>query len=502
MDFSEILELMIERNASDIVLSVGAPVQIKIEGNMSPVNSDILNSEDVHNLVYSILSKAQITSFESTSELNMALRVEGIGRFRINVFRQMGEIALVARHITASIPSIQKLGLPQILEELIMEPRGLLLMVGGTGTGKSTSLASMIDYRNQRQTGHILSIEDPVEFVHQHKMSLVNQREVGLDTESYQSALKNAMREAPDVIMIGEIRDMETMKSAIAYSETGHLCVSTLHANNANQAIDRVINFFPQSAHRQLLLDLSLNLRAIVSQRLPRGVQGKRIAAVEVMLNTPYVSDLIQKSEIGKLKDAMQKSRILGSQTFDDALFDLVEQGKLDIKEALAHADSKNDLSLRFRLDGMGSKSKIKMDVAYSKSVDFSHYHTYRIKQVSIDRKFSDRAELIENSIRSAMRKKNLQESLDGADIEIQYVFIPQPSAGKKLKEIKNPVSSGIDINMDLKTHGLLRVTLVDIEKKKPIWQVSASRELAVQPRSQADMNKDADYLFSEYPPA
>jgi twitching motility protein PilU len=501
MEFAQLLELMIDGKASDLFLSVGAPAQIKVEGNMVHVGDGDLNSEDIHHLVYSILTKAQISEFESTSELNMALRAEGIGRFRINVFRQKGEIALVARHIVAMIPSIEELGLPGILKNLILEPRGLLLMVGGTGTGKSTTLASMLDFRNQRQTGHILSIEDPVEFVHEHKMSLVNQREIGIDTESYATALKNAMREAPDVIMIGEIRDKETMKSAIVYAETGHLCVSTLHANNANQAIDRVINFFPQNEHKQLLQDLSLNLRAIVSQRLPRGVSGKRVAAVEVMLNTPYVSDLIQKAEISKIKDAMQKSRTLGSQTFDDALYELVEQGKLSAEEALQHADSRNDLSLRFRLEGTGARSRIKVDVAYAKSVNYSDFQIYRIRQISVDEKYEDRVHLFENAFRNTMNKKGFRESREDAEMEVQYVFASKPSVSKKMKEITNPVSSGIDLVLDTKLHGLLKISIVDLSRKKAIWQIVATMELAIKPRPQKVVNKDADYLLSEFPP-
>lgn len=352
MGFSDLLEKMLANNASDLFLSVGAPVCLKIEGEVVPVSDGRLSSSQVNALVFSVLDDEQIVTFETCSELNAALRVEGIGRFRLNVFRQMGEIALVARHIKHELPSIDELGLPSLLHELIMEPRGLILLVGGTCTGKSTTLAAMIDYRNTHKTGHILTIEDPVEFVHEHKKSLVNQREIGLDTESYAVALKNAMREAPDVIVIGEIRDSETMKSAISYAETGHLCLSTLHANNANQAIDRIVNFFPEEAHRQLLQDLSLNLRAVISQRLPRDKKGKRVAAVEVMINTPYISDLIAKGDVGRIREAMIQAHESGCQTFDDELFQLVKSKRLSKDEALQNADSRNNLSLRFRLAG------------------------------------------------------------------------------------------------------------------------------------------------------
>ena len=479
------------------------PPQLKVEGVLTPVGDKPLTSTDVHQLVYSTLSDQQAKTFEATSELNMALRVQGTGRFRINVFRQMGEIALVARYINAEVPSIESLGLPSLLKDLVMEPRGLILLVGGTGTGKSTTLASMIDYRNSHTTGHILSIEDPVEFVHPHKKSLVNQREVGLDTESYAVALKNAMREAPDVILIGEIRDAETMKSAIAYSETGHLCLSTLHANNANQAIDRVLNFFPEDAHQQTLQDLSLNLRAIVSQRLPRGRRGKRVAAIEVMLNTPYISDLVAKGEVSKIREAMHQSRELGCQTFDDALFDLVEAGKLTEDEALRHADSRTNLSLRFKLEGRhaSSKTSLKKDVAYAKFVDFDRYQSYRVRRVNVSEDCMDRAPLLEESLHVVLNEKGLTEDEDNPDLEVQYVFTSHPLDALTLKDIDNPVTAAIDVESDLRRHGVLKIVLADIRTHKAVWRVTASRELALKPRTQAQFNNDTGYLFSEYPP-
>ncbi len=343
------LQLMVKHQASDLYFSAGAPVGIKIEGRTRYVDDRKLPAEEVQSLAYSILDDEQIAVFERELEHNSALVVEQVGRFRINLFRQRGTVAMVVRHIKEDIPSIDELNLPPILENLVMRPRGLILVVGATGSGKSTTLASMIDHRNRLETGHILTIEEPIEFLHQHKKSIVDQREVGLDTHSYARALKNAMREAPDVILIGEIRDRDTMQQAIAYSETGHLCLSTLHANNANQALDRIINFFPDTAHRQLFVDLSLYLQAIIGQRLIPGVDGKRVPAVELLLHSPFVADLISKGEITGLKEAMADSEQHGMQTFDQALFRMCTEGRITVDEALAHADSRNDLGLAIR---------------------------------------------------------------------------------------------------------------------------------------------------------
>jgi twitching motility protein PilU len=309
----------------------------------------------VRKLAYSIMNDDQVKEYEATMEGNLAISISGLGRFRVNVFRQRGDVAMVIRYIKGKIPSIEDLNLPQKLKDLIMEPRGLVLVVGSTGSGKSTTLASMIDYRNDNQTGHILTIEDPVEFLHTHKKSVVDQREVGLDTLSYEVALKNAMREAPDVILIGEIRDQQTMQHAIAYAETGHLCLSTLHANNANQALDRIINFFPDTAHRQLYMDLSLNLKAVVSQRLIKSTDGQRVPAVEIMLLSTFVAELIQKGDIHAVKEAMEQGTERGMQTFDQALYKLYKEGKITLENALGNADSRNNLSLRIRLDESGN---------------------------------------------------------------------------------------------------------------------------------------------------
>lgn len=356
MDITHYLKLMVEKNASDLYFSTSAPVNIKIEGVTSSLGGAPLPPGVAQKIAYSLMSEAQIKEFEENWEMDLAISARNIGRFRVNVFKQRGEVSLVMRYITAKIHSLEDLSLPPILRELVLEPRGLILVVGATGSGKSTTLASMINHRNQNKTGHILTIEDPIEYIHQHGKSIVNQREIGLDTHTYTSALKRAMREAPDVIMIGEIRDRETMQQAIAYSETGHLCLSTLHATNANQTLERIINFFPESMYKQLFVDLSLNLRAVVSQRLVIGKDKKRVPAVEVLLNTPHVQDLIQKGAISEIKDAMEQSNEQGMQTFDQALYNLFAAGKIDEQEALDYADSRNNLGLRIRLAREGMR--------------------------------------------------------------------------------------------------------------------------------------------------
>lgn len=358
MDIFDYLKLTIKEHASDLFLSVGAPPTIKVEGISRPIGDALLTSEDVAMMARSMMSDAQQKEFEETMELNIALSLDDFGRFRINVFRQRGEVALVARYILGVIPSIEELNLPPILSSIVMEERGLVLIVGSTGSGKSTSLASMIDFRNSQHSGHILTIEDPIEYIHHHKKSIVDQREVGIDTLSYDNALKNAMREAPDVILIGEIRDRSTMKNAIAYAETGHLCISTLHANNANQAMERVINFFPEDAKPQLLFDLSLNLKAVISMRLIPGINHLRIPVVEILMNSPYVAALIEKGKIDEMKEVMERSHDLGMQTFDQALFDLYKEGKITQENAVRYADSKNNVSLKIRLSEEGLEDK------------------------------------------------------------------------------------------------------------------------------------------------
>jgi len=344
------LRILVEKDGSDLFLSTGAPPSAKFHGKLMAIDRKIMQPGDIKKLAYALMNDEQITEFETKPEMNLAISEPRLGRFRVNIFQQRNQVSMVIRAIVVDIPNYKDLNLPEILPKLIMQKRGLILFVGGTGSGKSTSLASLIDFRNANSSGHIITIEDPVEFVHKHKKSIINQREVGVDTDSYEDALKNTLRQAPDVILIGEIRDKETMEHALAFAETGHLCISTLHANNANQALDRVINFFPEERHKQLHLDLSLNLQAFISQRLIPTVDGKRCAAIEILLGSPRVCDLIKKGCVDEIKEVMLKSENQGMQTFDTALYRLYESGQITEEEALKNADSKNNLALKIRL--------------------------------------------------------------------------------------------------------------------------------------------------------
>ncbi|MFO1386509.1 MAG: PilT/PilU family type 4a pilus ATPase [Chitinivorax sp.] len=359
----DLLKLMRAKGASDLFITTDFPPAIKIDGKMTPVSNQSLSAQHTKELARSIMNDRQAEEFEASKECNFAVSPPGIGRFRVNAFVQQGRVGLVLRTITTEIPNFDQLKLPPVLKDVAMTKRGLVIFVGGTGSGKSTSLAAMIGFRNENSYGHIITIEDPVEYVHQHKNCIITQREVGVDTESWHAALKNTLRQAPDVILIGEIRDRDTMDYAIAFAETGHLCMATLHANSANQALDRIINFFPEERRQQLLMDLSLNLRAFVSQRLIPHKSGKgRAAAVEVMLNSPLISDLIFKGEVHGIKEIMSKSRELGMQTFDQALFDLHETGQINYEDALRNADSVNDLRLKIKLDSKDSKNRDVME--------------------------------------------------------------------------------------------------------------------------------------------
>ncbi len=349
MRITEWLKTLASENGSDLYLSTGAPPCAKFEGQLKPIASDIMKPGEIKQIAYEIMDPTQQAEFEQELEMNLATSIPGYGRFRVNIFVQRNEVAIVARNIVADIPHWEDLGLPPILTDVVMRKRGLMLFVGATGSGKSTSLAALIDYRNSNSSGHIVTIEDPVEYVHSHKQCIVNQREVGVDTRSWHNALKNTLRQAPDVILIGEIRDRETMEHAIAFAETGHLCISTLHANNANQALDRIINFFPEERRQQLLMDLSLNIQAIVSQRLIPTLDGKRCAAVEVLLGTPMISDLILRGEIDGIKEVMQKSENIGMKTFDTALFELYQEGRIGEEDALRNADSPNNVRLKIK---------------------------------------------------------------------------------------------------------------------------------------------------------
>ncbi|NOY74115.1 MAG: PilT/PilU family type 4a pilus ATPase [Gammaproteobacteria bacterium] len=350
MKFKDYLKIMIMKDASDLYLTTGAPASAKIQGLLTPLEQSPIPPGLVNEIAEKIMTDEQNKEFREKPEMNLAISEPGIGRFRVNIFKQRNQVGMVVRAIKMDIPSADSLGLPMVLKKLIMQKRGLILFIGGTGSGKSTSLASLIDYRNTNSAGHIITIEDPIEFVHHHKKSIINQREVGVDTDSYEDALKNTLRQAPDVILIGEIRDKETMEHAIAFAETGHLAISTLHANNSNQALDRIINFFPEERHKQLLLDLSLNIRGFVSQRLIPTIDKKRSVAIEVLLGTPLICDLIMKGEVGQIKEIMEKSENLGMQTFDGALFHMYKDGKISLEEALRNADSQNNLRLRISL--------------------------------------------------------------------------------------------------------------------------------------------------------
>lgn len=355
----DLLRLMLSKKASDLFITAGFPPAFKIDGKMTPVSQQSLSALHTETLARSIMNEKQAVEFEASKEANFAINPAGIGRFRVNTFVQQQRVGIVLRTITTKIPEFDDLGLPQVLKEVVMSKRGLVIFVGGTGSGKSTSMASLIGHRNKNSHGHIITIEDPVEYVHEHINCVITQREVGVDTDSWEAALKNTLRQAPDVILIGEIRDRETMEHAIAFAETGHLCMGTLHANSANQALDRIINFFPEERRMQLLMDLSLNLKALVAQRLIPAKSGNgRVAAIEVLLNSPLIADLIFKGDVHEIKEIMKKSRELGMQTFDTALFELYEAGKIGYEDAMRNADSMNELRLQIKLSGSEVKEK------------------------------------------------------------------------------------------------------------------------------------------------
>ena len=355
----DLLRLMLGKKASDMFITAGFPPAMKIDGKMTPISQQVLSPQQAREIARSIMNDKQTAEFDASNECNFAIGMPGVARFRVNAFVQRGSVGLVFRTITTKIPKLEELGLPEVLKDIAMTKRGLVIFVGGTGSGKSTSLAAMVGYRNENSFGHIITIEDPVEFVHEHHNCIITQREIGVDTDSWHIALKNTLRQAPDVILIGEIRDRETMDYAIAFAETGHLCMATLHANSTNQALDRIINFFPEERRHQLLMDLSLNVRAFVSQRLiPKADGIGRAAAIEIMINSPLISDLIFKGDVHEIKEIIGRSRELGMQTFDQALFDLHERGDISYEDALRNADSVNDLRLKVKLHGKGAHNK------------------------------------------------------------------------------------------------------------------------------------------------
>ena len=351
MDFKKYLRVLVQNDGSDLYLTFNAPPAAKFQGELKALSHNKMTSEQLTDIANFLMSDEQREQFERKPEMNLALDEPDIGRFRINIFKQRTHIALVIRNIKVDIPNADDLGLPQILKDIIMKKRGLVLFVGGTGSGKSTSLAALIDHRNANATGHIVTIEDPIEYVHPHKKSLISQREVGVDTDCYEDALENTLRQAPDVILIGEIRTEETMEHALAFAETGHLCLSTLHANNTNQALDRIINFFPEERHNQLLMDIGINIQAFISQRLIPTIDGKRVAAIEILIGTAIVKDLIMKGDVMALKEVMEKSEELGMQTFDSHIYKLYKEGVISLEEALKNADSESNLQVRINLE-------------------------------------------------------------------------------------------------------------------------------------------------------
>jgi twitching motility protein PilU len=353
MNLTDFLSVMVEKDASDIYLTVASPPMYRIQGVVQPIGDHIFTPEELETLAKSFMNERQWQQFSDSMEMNLALSYRRLSRFRVNAFRQRGSVGIVIRRIKVEIDSLDDLGLPTILQDIVLTKRGLVLLVGATGSGKSTTLAAMIDYRNTNASGHIITVEDPIEFVHRHKKSIVNQRELGFDTQSWGDALKNAMRQAPDVILIGEIRDSDTMEAAITFADTGHLCLATLHSTNANKSFERILNFFPEERHAQVLMQLSLNLRSIISQRLIPGVNGRRVPAIEILMDTPRVKELIKKGQVDVIKEAMEQGIQEGCQTFDHALFLLYKEGKISLEQAIMNADSANNLRIKIKLEGL-----------------------------------------------------------------------------------------------------------------------------------------------------
>jgi len=505
VELAEYLVEMVKKQASDLFISVGAPAMINVEGAMSALDDNVLDEESARALVYSVLNDEQVKTFKKELELNMALQVPNAGRFRVNLFYQRGAPAAVCRYIRDKILSVSQLGLPEKLNEIIMAERGLVLVVGGTGTGKSTTLAAMIDYRAQSQGGHILSIEDPIEFIHTHGKALVNQREIGIDTHSYANALKNGLREAPNVIMIGEIRDQDTMKNALAYAETGHLCVATLHANNANQALERILNFFPETAHTQILMDISMYLNAIVSQRLCIGVDRRRVAAMELMFNTGHVSELISQGKLDQIKDAMKRSNGMVHKTFDHALYELYEQGKISENEALRHADSRNNLSLQIRSNrpASGSQYAMEKELSFNKQAPFEQYLSFRLKPLQVSKKRrSDADEVLNNAMIKGFEQKGLKHSPDASEIEVQYSFGIEDIKGLSLEPIDHESDQLSELSPDSDQNITLLINIIDRRFNSDVWRLQAKqRATANDPnKSQTEINAIMLDLLQDYP--
>jgi twitching motility protein PilU len=507
MDLIELLAAMVVQQASDLFISVDCEPLIKVEGKMRPVRDVKLDEEANHTLIFSILNESEIAEFNRDKELNKSLKIESLGRFRINIFQQSGEPAMVVRYIKKIIPSIEELGLPEGLKDLIQLERGLILLVGSTGTGKSTTLASMIDYRNTHRTGHILTIEDPIEFTHKNKKSLVNQREVGVDTDSFEIALKNAMREAPDVILIGEIRDRATMKQALTYAETGHLCLATLHASNANQALERIFNFFPEEAKQQILQDLALNLRAVVAQRLCIGITNRRVAAIEMMQVTPFVKELIEFGKIEEIKEAMERSEDKVNQTFDQALYKLIKEEKISLEEGLRKADSKNNLALKFRLGEDGGASDLAQEASapgsefsINREAPFEKYSTYTLKLMKVDSKSEIANQKLNMALMMALDNKGLRLVNGGGDIEVQYALGIKREESLKLESISGKSDRYDYMNHEDKAYTTLMVNIVDTESKKAVFRVAARKKKATYQENQRELNAGVGVLLKNFP--
>lgn len=497
-ELAPLLKQMVEHKASDLFLSVGAKPLIKVEGVFLAVDDAALTPEQVYRLCYSVLNEEQRRELEASRELNMSLGLPGSGRFRLNFFRQRGHLAMVARHINARVPDFHDLNLPALLGKLALEDRGLILLVGGTGTGKSSTLAAMIEHRSKTRGGHILTIEDPIEFLHSHhNNSMINQREVGIDTESYDVALKNAMREAPNVIMIGEIRDKESMKHALAYAETGHLCLSTLHANNANQAIERILHFFPDTAHAQILQDLSLNLRAIVSQRLITGLGDKRVPAFEILLDTPFICELIKNGKIEELKDAMSQATELGCKTLDDALYDLVRDNKISQEEALRHADSRTNLALRFRLEGNEHPNQPAAKAANPR--ELRSLGSFRVTCVLFKSTNRELKQQLEQALRATMLDKGMQFRSDHPDIEIKFAFNAPPPVHTELALAPDNYD-GTAMSKATINNETLVIDIFDMHEGKSVWRKRTSVSLDNGRTGQNEITRIISDLMAGYP--
>jgi len=503
-DLYHMLDSMAVLKASDLYLNGGAPPTFKVDGELRSVSDTPLNPDEIRELVEGVLDDEQRQHFEQQLELDISLHVKNGGRFRINVYRQRGELALVARHIKDVIPTVEQLHLPDVLNDFAMARQGLVLVVGATGSGKSSTLAAMLNYRNEHRQGHILTVEDPIEFIHYHKRSLVSQREVGVDTHSYSDALKYAMREAPDVIMIGEIRDQDTARQALRYAETGHLCLSTMHATSANQAIDRFVNFFPPDYHRQTYQDLAFHLYAIVGQRLARGLQHKRVPVVEILINNAYVHTLIEKGDTQKIKEVMTKANSDSSQTFDDALYELVLDGQISKEEANRLADSNVDIGLRFRLAAGPENRQFFANKTHwlDHTVDFSRYQTIavRAKKASLETR-PDLERLLTEAISRTLRGKGYQVVSDNADLILKYAFGLNRGGNSEESMVKSYTD---DYNMPehhkSEDQGGLVMQVKETESDTVRWRMQASRPLGRRPTTLEALGDEMANMLATLP--